>query len=415
MHDNLKSVPGTTRNVAMGNLRAFVTLLVIAHHAVLAYHPHAPPPPASLGAGPMLWQAFPVVDSHRWPGVDLFVGFNDAFFMSLMFFVSGLFLWPSLQRKGVRQFLGDRVRRLGIPFLVAAAVLSPLAYLPTYFQVEAAPRLGGFWKTWLSLPHWPSGPAWFLWLLLAFDAVAAALTWVAPGWGNALRRLAERRQRPAAFFWSLAAVSAVAYLPLAIGFDPGQWANLGPFSFQVSRLGHYAVYFFAGAGLGACGLGCALLAPSERLARRWPLWVGASVGAFMLLVATFLVALSQGAAAGTGTWAAVAVCFVVSCASSCFAFLALFVRFARPGRVGDSLSANAYGMYITHYVFVTWLQYALLRAALPGAVKGTLVFVGAVALSWSLTAALRRIPAVGRVISSIAPTRPGMQGDVSLA
>ena len=414
MHDSLKSVPATGRNVAVGNLRAFVTLLVIAHHAVLAYHPYAPPPPASLGTEPMLWQAFPVVDSHRWPGIDVFVGFNDAFFMSLMFLLSGLFVWPSLQRKGATRFLGDRVRRLAIPFVVASAVLAPLAYLPTYFQIETAPRLAGFWTAWWSLPHWPSGPAWFLWVLLAFDAVAAALTWMAPGWGDALRRLVERLQRPAAFFWLLVAVSAVAYLPLAIGLDPSRWASFGPFSFQLSRSLHYAVYFFAGTGLGAGGLASALLTPGERLARRWPLWVGASVGAFLLLVVAFVVALSRGAAAGKATWAVVDFCFVLSCASSCFAFLALFVRFARPGRVSDSLAANAYGMYLTHYVVVSWLQYALLRAALPGAVKGTTVFVCAVALSWGLTAALRRIPAVGRVISTGAPTRQGQPVSVGV-
>ena len=50
---------------AARSLRAFVTLLVVAHHAVLAYHPYAPPPASSLTAPPMLWMAFPVVDSQR--------------------------------------------------------------------------------------------------------------------------------------------------------------------------------------------------------------------------------------------------------------------------------------------------------------------------------------------------------------
>jgi len=31
--------PGTAYNLAVGYLRAFVTLLVVAHHSVLAYHP----------------------------------------------------------------------------------------------------------------------------------------------------------------------------------------------------------------------------------------------------------------------------------------------------------------------------------------------------------------------------------------
>ena len=60
--------PSGSYNLAVGYLRAFITLLVIAHHAVLAYHPYAPPSPASLVAQPRWWQAFPVSDPQRWTG-----------------------------------------------------------------------------------------------------------------------------------------------------------------------------------------------------------------------------------------------------------------------------------------------------------------------------------------------------------
>ena len=46
----LKSVPTSAPdpqyNVAIGYLRAFIPVLVVAHHAALAYHPFAPPAPA---------------------------------------------------------------------------------------------------------------------------------------------------------------------------------------------------------------------------------------------------------------------------------------------------------------------------------------------------------------------------------
>jgi hypothetical protein len=115
--------PGNTSqiqyNVAIGYLRAFVTVLVLAHHAALAYHPFAPAPSTSLVTQPRLWPAFPVVDAQRWSGFSLLVGFNDTFFMSLMFFLSGLFVLKSLQRKGSEAFLRDRTLRLGLPFVVA--------------------------------------------------------------------------------------------------------------------------------------------------------------------------------------------------------------------------------------------------------------------------------------------------------
>lgn len=83
----------------------------------------------------------------------------------------------------------------------------------------------------------------------------------------------------------------------------------------------------------------------------------------------------------------------MSCAASSFAFLALFVRFAgKRHLVFDSFSENAYGIYLVHYAFVSWLQLSLLKAHLSALSKGTLVFVGASLLSWGTVRLLRRVP-----------------------
>jgi surface polysaccharide O-acyltransferase-like enzyme len=99
-------------------------------------------------------------------------------------------------------------------------------------------------------------------------------------------------------------------------------------------------------------------------------------------------------------WGFIAACgFVLSCAASCFALLAVFVRFMRARRkIFDRLRDHAYGMYLIHYVFVTWVQYSLLSLMLPGLAKGTLAFPAVLALSAATTAVLRRVPAVARVI-----------------
>ena len=79
--------------------------------------------------------------------------------------------------------------------------------------------------------------------------------------------------------------------------------------------------------------------------------------------------------------------------------LAIFLRYARSHvPLWDSLRDNAYGIYLVHYAFVSWLQYALLSAPLPGALKGCLAAVGGLGLSWAAVAALRRIAAVRRVV-----------------
>src|SRR5262249_7785516 len=91
--------------------------------------------------------------------------------------------------------------------------------------------------------------------------------------------------------------------------------------------------------------------------------------------------------------------FAITCATLSFALVAFFVRFfKRSGPVFDSLSRNAYGIYLLHYVYAIWLQYALLQAPLTGVEKGGIVFAGTLVLSWATTALLRSFPTLARVI-----------------
>ncbi len=386
-------------SLPIGYLRAFVTLLVLAHHSALAYHTFAPPIPATLVTVPRWWQAFPVVDAHRSLALTMLVSFNDIFFMSLMFLLSGLFVWKSLERKGIGIFVKDRFVRLGIPFLIAAAIVAPLAYYPTYFLTGAGRGLAGFWHEWRALGYWPSGPAWFVSLLLAFDCVAAGLLVVWPKWGEKLaKRLKAGMTSSARLFASLVIISAAVYIPMTLVFHPLRWTTFGPFTFQTTRLLHYFAYFAAGIALGAYGLERGVLAPGGRLAQRWLLWTATALLAFGADTAAAVMVVSPGTA-GVKMFVLSNLTFVISCATSTVAFLALFLRFAKRGnRVFDSLRDNAYGMYLIHYGFVSWLQYALLKSTLPAIAKFSAVFAGTILLSWGATAVLRQIPAVKRVL-----------------
>jgi len=185
---------------------------------------------------------------------------------------------------------------------------------------------------------------------------------------------------------------------MALIFTSFAWASFGPFVFQTSRLLFYFVYFLAGVGVGAWGLERGLLAADGQLARRWGRWSAACLTVFVLTLIVVVAAISQGGRS-RGLEIGGDLAFVVCCAVSGFCFLALFARFAtQRSRVFDSLRDNAYGMYLVHYAFGTWLQLALLGAPLPGFVKGMVAFLGTVALSWGTVAALRRIPGVARVI-----------------
>ena len=72
--------------------------------------------------------------------------------MALMFFLSGLFVSPSLARKGSWTFLSDRLLRIGMPFLLAVFLLMPLAYFPAYRVIAVDPGVNAYWQHWLELP-----------------------------------------------------------------------------------------------------------------------------------------------------------------------------------------------------------------------------------------------------------------------
>jgi surface polysaccharide O-acyltransferase-like enzyme len=375
------------RKVAIDYLRTFVIVLVLVHHSVLAYVTFGHFDPVHY-----LLSTAPIVDPRQWRPFDVIVAVNDIFFMSLMFFVSGVFVWPSLARKGAAHFLRDRFLRLGLPFAVVVTFLMPLAFYPSFHLTGANAGYLAFWRDSILVGPWPVGPPWFVSALLAFDILAALIYWAVPGVGAWIRSSASGVfGRPVVFALVLIAVSAGAYIPLLLKFGPAQWFALGPFIIQASRVLHYTAYFLAGVALGAYGLDRSAFVPGGSLARWWPLWMLAAVVESI----GFLAAISQ--------WPPpmlnYARLFVFACALLSMAWLAVFLRFVnRRYAILESLNDNSYGIYLIHYVFVVWLQYALLGTNLPAAAKGIVVFAGVLVLSWISVAALRRIPAIGKVV-----------------
>jgi hypothetical protein len=375
---------------ALGYLRMFVTLMVVAHHAMLAYYPFAPPPASSLLAE-QWWRAFPVVDADRCGAFATVVAFNDNFFMSLMFLVSGLFVWKSLERKGVARFLRDRAIRLGIPFVVSIVVLAPLAYYPAYLQ-SGGHGVGEFARQYIALAPLPAGPAWFLWVLLAFDVVVAgvfAIVKSLPQLASLSARFAFGNASPVAMFAIVVALSALAYIPLGREVGEMRWDGIGPLVLQIGRAAHYALYFAIGVVVGP------QLARSfvHALGRWWFAWVAIAAIAFYVAIGWETAAFMGGSAIKADLG------FVLTCAASSFGLTAVFVRFAsRPLPVLDRLRDNAYGIYLLHYAAVSWLQYALLDAALSGAVKGIAVTLGAIVLACTGSAIVRRSRAIARIV-----------------
>jgi len=393
-HDPAGSDAGAQTSLALSNMRGLVIVTVLAFHSVLAYLGSLGQAAFPFDDPPYEWRAFPIVDSHRWWGFDLFCAWQDVYLMSLMFFLSALFTWPSLARKGAAKFLSDRFLRLGVPFLFALIIIMPVALYPVYRVTALDPSLAAYRQHYLVLPFWPNGPMWFLWELLALTIVAAALHRFVPHWVDILGRWSSSAStRPGRYCLRLITASALAYIPLALIFTPWAWSSHGPFAIQLSRPLHYAVYYVAGLGVGAIGLERGLLAPGAKLAQGWVSWLAIALATLALWMGLTALAMRYAGLAPIGLQIAVDLGFVAACSSGCFFAMAGCLRFGvRRSRVLDSLANKSFALYLFHYVFVVWLQYALLGVALFALAKATIVFGGTLILAWTTTAAMRFVP-----------------------
>jgi hypothetical protein len=365
--------------------------LVLIHHSVIAY------------------TYFGHTDKQSFLGFDCVVIFNDSFFMAAMFFLSGLFVWPSLRRKGTGWFLRDRFWRLGLPFAVCALILMPLAYYAISLRYHPEIGFAAFWSNMVTVGPWPSGPAWFVWVLLALDVIAALVFLAAPSAVEAIGRLSLKGYaRPGLFVSAVLIASIVVYVPAVLYFGASRWFAIGPVAIQASRILLYLLYFFAGVGIGAVPFDKGLLAGDGGLARRWPLWLAATIASYGAILALIYVKHSVLPDVNyQPPWWEIAYALAFACysAAQTFNILALFLRFSNDGSsLLDPLRDSAYGIYLIHYVPVLWLQYALYDFSfspvmqVSAIIKAVIVLILTLAFSWAATAALRKIPGATHVL-----------------
>jgi len=380
------------RDLSIDYLRTTLTLMVLAHHSSLAYTTFA-----HFDKQNMFRSTAPVVDATRWPFFDYAENFNDVFFMSLMFFVSGIFVYPALRRHGTFGFIRDRLLRLGLPFASAVVFLMPVAYYASWQLTGRSAGFPDFYKR-LAAGGFAAGPPWFIWMLLFFDVVLAVilipLRQYVPAAGRRMQRL---RDHPAMAFGVMLLLASLVYIPMMFRYGFGAWTNLltSPFSFQICRFGLYALWFLFGFLVGTAGLAEGLLSRASALVRRWPLWILAAYNALWFVPRWPLVQQLP----GCDRRSLEALLWVASCVASSFGFLALFRGVTLYSRSWmNSLSRSAYAMYLVHYVFITWMQRVVLDRPIFAGFKFLFVFLSTTVLSWLAAQILLRVPKLNSIL-----------------
>jgi hypothetical protein len=317
----------------------------------------------------------------------LVLSFAALFLMGLFFLISGLLTPGSLERKGTRRFVGDRLLRLGIPFAAFTLLLWPLVI---YAIREPFLHEGNYWYWFVNAdPFLDNGPMWFIGVLLIYSLGYAAWRGIRPAEDPGRPPL---RARPLV---AVAAAIAVTSFVIRLRFpiNSGQVVNLHLWEWPQCL------------GMFCLGIASARRGWLTSVSRRFARWCGvvalvawASTSA-MVLTGDALGLTEDDYFGGFG-WASLATSVAEGAlvVTACIWVLAFAQRrLDRQGELGRALARSSYGAFLLQGPVLIGLALAMRPLDVPAEVKALVVAgVGVVlsfALAWPLVirTGLRRI------------------------
>jgi len=351
------------RNNGLDNLRSFITLLVVIHHAGLSYTTFS-----VFNSDIYILSTHPVIDKLRAKWIDYLIQFNDLYFMQLIFFISGLFVYVSINKKGITIFLVDRIKRLLVPFLVIGTVAIWLSYIPAYLQTGKPFSLYAYTIDYFTTQSWPVGPPWFTWVLFLFTCLAILI--YKKHIILKITKYYTLLNNNTAFYFKCFLLTIIAYIPLVHIVDPYKWVGWGPFDFQLSRILLYFTYFIIGVWTGKLN--------AEH--RTVPLF--AKVPYWFVLVIVVLVAINSTSEA----------LFLVTISWLMLRILIPFFqnKVAINSIAIQSFNKSAYLIFLIHYPVVTWIQYLLLDYTISPTFKFIITSLASTLISWLIAIFIKR-------------------------
>lgn len=411
------------RYIFIDYLRGFIFALMAIDHSLHAYAQN--------------WGQFWFIQDHDRSEIwDAFYLFDQSIIMPMLFFITGLWVLPSLKKHGFQSYLCRRFIKLGIPFILCIPLIVPLLTYPRY-TLTIDPEIGYFdywFNIFLSGKKLQAGPLWVMYGMFLYSMILVGLNAI-PGlmikWGNFVRILTNR---PQIGFIFLILLSALILGISDLTWGAPWWIGWGIFYLQGARFLLYFLYFMLGAAFSQSGL----LKDRffwKRLSDRLPLWasiMGISTLAYVGYSLTFR---HEGAYSDVirntfhdffglgGSWKempefleqhgwqlikdhAPAILIRTTfhgilCLFQVLTLLGIFYRyFNKEYPVWRSLAQSCYGIFLTHEAMVIWLQYSLIGIELPQIIKIALIVFLGFGGSWLLTEKwLFRIPLLKRIIA----------------
>jgi surface polysaccharide O-acyltransferase-like enzyme len=364
----------TKRMNYLDNLRIYLTILLIFHHATLAYG----------GSGD--WGIRDMITDELSPILfSVFNALNQSYFMTAFFLLAGFFTPRSLERKGARTFLLDRIIRLGIPILVYTTLIANLNdYLITKFH------LGVPFQFRLS---YDPGHLWFLQLLFLFALIYVIFKRIKTEATN----MEDRAFPPDGVMWLTVIVISILTFLMRLAYPVGETVlNVQPGHFV-----HYVFAFYVGV-LAYRGDWFGRLTNAK--GRRWG-YIALVTFPFVLVLLILGGVLESDENLvkflGGFTWQAMSYAvWETIMMVAIIIFLLYFFRekFNRTGTLAKTMAASAYTVYIIHQTVLFGLNIVFLPVAIPSFVKFFAVSLIGVPICFLLSFAIRKLPYASRVL-----------------
>jgi glucan biosynthesis protein C len=379
----------STRWPYLDNLKVVLITAIIAIHALLGY---------ASTVEVWTYTEFREVTLAPPTEVVLFVLVSPfAFFLiALLFLVAGLLTPSSCERKGTGRFLGDRLLRLGLPFVAYVLLVQPTLTYALEHPLGDAP--GSYWAEYMGAERrLDTGPLWFVGVLLVFSVGYAGWNAWSPrrrptrSEGLGTRPISLRTLALAAVL--VAPASFIVRLVYPYGSESG-FTDLNFWEWPACT----AVFAL---GINASRHGWVTAVP-DRVARqcRDLTLLGVLAMATLLMIVGLLDAVDD--SMGGWHWSAVAFA-VVDAVLTVFGSVWLLSvaqhRLDRRYRWGPLLSRSAYGAFMLQTLFLLGFAIALRPLGLPAEAKALVVALGGVTCSFAAAWLLiSRVPGASRIL-----------------
>jgi surface polysaccharide O-acyltransferase-like enzyme len=311
--------------------------------------------------------------------------------MALFFLISAYFLPMSLDRKGTRKYVADRLVRLGLPTLFFMLLVFPLFGFFTDGEGQSFTEF--LQNSYFNFTDglFTFGHTWFLGMLLIFSCAYAGYRLLKRPAGMERQKLNVPGNAAILGFAVLLTLSLFAIRTVSAPGNFAVWHLFAP-----ARLPAYVGMFWVGIVAYRNGW---LNAIQVSTAKVWAL----------ITVVTILAtpAIMFGLGNGEDLWAAgftpaslaISAWDAFLCVGLCVSLPVLFrEKFDFRGKVLKAAADDAFVVYLIHPFVLVPLQGILLDTGVPALAKFGLVSIAGIALSFGLAHLIRKIPYVARVV-----------------